>query len=232
MKTLITPIVAGAIVALLSGVAAATTLADVKARGVVRCGVNLGLAGFAARDSTGNWNGFDVNYCRAIAAAALGDPQSVEFTPLTTTDRFDALRSGNIDVLVRNTTWNMSREASLGLAFGLVNYYDGQGFMVRRADGFTSALDLTGTSVCVARGTTSEANLITYFEQNKMKLTHWCSMTARPRLRRTKPASATPTPPIPPAFIRRASRSPSRTITLFYLRRSRRSRLGRSCARR
>jgi general L-amino acid transport system substrate-binding protein len=171
MKTLITPIVAGAIIALLSGVAAAATLADVKTRGVVRCGVNSGLAGFAASDSGDNWKGFDVDYCRAIAAAALGDPKAVEFTPLTTTDRFDALKSGKIDVLVRNTTWNMSREASLGLAFGLVNYYDGQGFMVRRADGFTSALDLSGTSVCVAKGTTSEANLVTYFEQNKMKLT-------------------------------------------------------------
>ena len=170
MKTLITPIIAGAIFSLVAGSAAATTLDDVKAKGFVQCGVNSSLVGFAALDDGGNWVGFDVDYCRAIAAAIFGDPKAVKFTPLTATDRFVALQSGEVDILVRNTTWTMSRETTLGLAFSFVNYYDGQGFMVPKADGITSALDLSGASVCVLTGTTTESNLANYFRRNKMDL--------------------------------------------------------------
>jgi len=153
-----------------TSVASAATLDDVKQRGKLNCGVNTGLAGFAAPDKDGNWAGFDVDFCRAVAAAIFDDPGAVAFRPVSSTDRFKALQSGDIDVLARNTTWNMSREVSLGLAFGFVNYYDGQGFLVRRADGYTSALDLSGTTVCVLGGTTTESNLVNYFETNKMQL--------------------------------------------------------------
>jgi len=170
MKSLITPIFAGVIFSLAAGNAAATTLDDVKAKGFVQCGVNSSLVGFAALDDGGNWVGFDVDYCRAIAAAIFSDPKAVKFTPLSATDRFAALQSGEIDILVRNTTWTMSRETTLGLAFSFVNYYDGQGFMVPRADGITSALDLSGASVCVLTGTTTESNLANYFRRNKMDL--------------------------------------------------------------
>jgi general L-amino acid transport system substrate-binding protein len=167
---MLTLVIAGLTVAVGAGDGTASTLDDVKARGAVKCGVNEDLVGFGSRDDAGRWRGFDVDYCRAIAAATLGDPDAVEFTPLSTSDRFPALQSGDIDVLARNTTWTMSRETTLGLAFSFVNYYDGQGFMVRRSDGFTSALDLSGTSVCVLGATTTETNLINYFELNKMRL--------------------------------------------------------------
>jgi general L-amino acid transport system substrate-binding protein len=170
MSKLFQLILALAVTGLAAGSAAATTLDDVKAQGVVRCGVNEGLVGFAARDDSGTWGGFDVDFCKAVAAAVLGDPNAVEFMPLSTTDRFDALKNGKVDLLVRNTTWTMSRETELDLAFGFVNYYDGQGFMVRRDDGFTSALDMSVATVCVATGTTTEANLVNYFELNKMQL--------------------------------------------------------------
>jgi general L-amino acid transport system substrate-binding protein len=168
MKTLFAVAIVG-MVGMMS-VASAATLDDVKQRGMLNCGVNSGLAGFAASDKDGNWTGFDVDFCRAVAAAIFDDAGAVAFTPLSTTDRFKALQSGDVDVLARNTTWNMSREVTLGLAFGFVNYYDGQGFMVRRADGFTSALDLSGATVCVLGGTTTESNLVNYFETNKMQL--------------------------------------------------------------
>lgn len=169
MRTLIAAAIVGT--GLMSATpAVATTLDDVKERGVLVCGVNTGLAGFASSDKDGNWIGFDVDFCRAVAAAIFDDPARVEFKPLSATDRFEALRSGAIDLLVRNTTWNMSREVTLGLAFGFVSYYDGQGFMVRRSGGFTSALDLSGATVCVVTGTTTEANLVAYFQANKMQL--------------------------------------------------------------
>ncbi len=170
MRTLIAPILAGAVLALAAGSAAATTLEDVKAKGFVQCGVNTGLLGFASPDDAGNWKGFDVDYCRAVAAAIFNDPQAVKFTPLSAKDRFTALQSGEIDMLARNTTWTMSRDTALGLAFSLVNYYDGQGFMVRKADGITSALELSGASVCVQTGTTTELNLADYFKRNNMEL--------------------------------------------------------------
>src|SRR5690606_13703181 len=137
----------------------AQTLKEVKDRGYVQCGVNTGLLGFGAPDDKGEWRGFDIDYCRAVAAAIFADPQKVRFTPLTATERFTALQSRQIDVLIRNTTWTMSREAGMGLAFTGVNYYDGQGFMVRKALGVTSALELSNASICVQTGTTTELNL-------------------------------------------------------------------------
>lgn len=170
MKSLITPILTGVVLALAAGSAAATTLEDVKAKGFVQCGVNTGLLGFAAPDDAGNWKGFDVDYCRAVAAAIFNDPQAVKFTPLSAKDRFTALQSGEIDMLARNSTWTMSRDTALGLAFSVVNYYDGQGFMVRKEDGITSALELSGAAICVRTGTTTELNLADYFKRNNMQL--------------------------------------------------------------
>lgn len=170
MKKLVTLLVAGAAASLLAASASASTLDDVKAKGFIQCGVNTGLLGFAAPDDAGNWKGFDVDYCRAVAAAVFNDPNAVKYTPLTAKDRFTALQSGEIDMLARNTTWTMSRDTALGLAFSFVNYYDGQGFMVRKDAGITSALELSGAAVCVQTGTTTELNLADYFNRNKMEL--------------------------------------------------------------
>jgi general L-amino acid transport system substrate-binding protein len=150
-------------------VAFAQTLKGVKERGMLVCGVNPGLLGFSSRDEKGSWTGFDVDFCRAIAAAVFDDPGKVQFIPLDTTERLNALRSGKIDVLSRNTTWTMSREAALGLNFAAVNYYDGQGFLVRRALNVTSSLELDGATVCVQTGTTTELNLADHFRTNNMK---------------------------------------------------------------
>ncbi len=154
---------------LLSTAASAQTLEAVKARGTLVCGVNPGLIGFATRDEQGNWRGFDVDLCRAIAAAIFNDPGKVQFMPLGTTDRMAALQGGKIDVLSRNTTWTFSREASLKLNFAAVTFYDGQGFLVRRSMNKTSALELDGATVCVQKGTTTELNLADYFSLNNMK---------------------------------------------------------------
>jgi general L-amino acid transport system substrate-binding protein len=170
MKKLIMPIIAGAAISLLASAASATTLDDVKAKGFVQCGVNTGLLGFASPDDAGNWNGFDIDYCRAVAAAIFNDPQAVKFTPLSAKDRFTALQSGEVDMLARNTTWTMSRDTSLGMTFAGTNYYDGQGFMVRKSLGVDSALQLSGASVCVQSGTTTELNLTDYFRVNNMEL--------------------------------------------------------------
>ena len=170
MKRLIAPIVAGAAFALLAGAANAGTLDDVKAKGFLQCGVNTGLIGFAQPDDQGNWSGFDVDFCKAVAAAIFNDVTKVKYTPLTAKDRFTALQSGEIDLLSRNTTWTMSRDTSLGLAFGVTTYYDGQGFMVRKSLGVTSALELSGAAVCVQSGTTTELNLSDYFKVNNMTL--------------------------------------------------------------
>jgi general L-amino acid transport system substrate-binding protein len=149
--------------------ASAQTLEKVKARGSIICGVNPNLVGFSTRDAQGNWKGFDVDLCRALAAAIFNDPSKVQFTPLTTTDRLPALQQDKIDVLSRNTTWTFSREASLKLNFAAVTYYDGQGFLVRRGKNATSALELDGSTVCVQKGTTSELNFADYFRANNMK---------------------------------------------------------------
>jgi len=152
-----------------TGASAQATLAQVKQRGALNCGSNTGLAGFGVPDAQGNWKGLDVDVCRAIAATIFNDPNKVKFIPLSAKDRFTALQSGEIDVLVRNSTWTMTRDASLGLLFTSANYYDGQGFMVRKKLGVNSALQLSGASVCTQQGTTTELNLADYFRANNLK---------------------------------------------------------------
>jgi general L-amino acid transport system substrate-binding protein len=149
--------------------ASAATLETVKQKGVLTCGANTGLAGFGLPDDKGNWTGLDVDFCRAVATAIFNDPSKVKFVPLNAKDRFTALQSGEVDVLARNGTWTMSREAQLGLLFGGVNYYDGQGFMVRKKLNVSSALELNGASVCVQQGTTTELNLADFFRANNLK---------------------------------------------------------------
>jgi len=153
---------------LAAGLSSAATLEDVKARGNLNCGVNTGLTGFAAPDASGNWDGFDVAYCRAVAAAVLGDATAVEFVPLTGQTRFTALASGEVDVLSRNTTWTFSRDVDLKFEFVGINYYDGQGFIAPRALGVTSAKDLDGATICIQTGTTTELNLADYFRANSL----------------------------------------------------------------
>lgn len=167
MKTLTLSLVAGLILGL-SFTVRAGTLEDVQQRGTLSCGVSTGLAGFSQKDENGNWSGLDVDVCRAVAAAVLGDAGKVQYKPLTAKERFTALQSGEIDMLSRNTTWTHTRDTSLGLNFAGVNYYDGQGFMVARDLGVGSALELDGAAVCIQAGTTSELNLADYFRANGM----------------------------------------------------------------
>jgi general L-amino acid transport system substrate-binding protein len=155
--------------ALTASAVGAQTLKSIKDRGVVNCGVSEGLYGFSARDDKGTWAGFDVDLCRAVAAAVFNDPSKVSYTPLDASRRFQVLQSGNIDVLSRNSTWTMSRETDLGLIFAGVTYYDGQGFLVPRSLNKDSALDLDGTKVCVQSNTTTELNLDDHFRTNRMK---------------------------------------------------------------
>jgi general L-amino acid transport system substrate-binding protein len=161
-------VAAGAVMA--ASFASAATLDTVKAKGQIVCGHGQGLAGFALPDDKGVWRGLDADVCRALAAAIFNDPNKVKVVPLTSKDRFTALQSGEIDVLSRNTTWTLSREASLGLEFAGINYYDGQGFMVRKSLKLASAKELSGASICVQQGTTTELNLADYFRANKMDL--------------------------------------------------------------
>lgn len=149
--------------------ASADTLADVKAKGYVQCGVTGGVSGFSAPDANNNWSGLEVDYCRALSAAIFNDPDKVRYTPLTSTERFAALSSGEIDVLSRTTTWTMSRDTQLGINFAGVMFYDGQGFMVRKASGIKSALELSGAAICIESGTTTELNAADYFATNKME---------------------------------------------------------------
>src|SRR5262245_12664346 len=144
------------------------TLDTVKQRGTLNCGVNTGLTGFSTLDDKGNWTGLDVDYCKALSAAVLGDATKVKYVATTAKERFTALQSGEVDVLIRNTTWTSARDSSVGLSFTGVNYYDGQGFMVKASLGVKSAKDLNGASVCLGTGTTTELNLATYFKVNKM----------------------------------------------------------------
>ncbi len=153
---------------LLSTAAFAGTLDDVRAKGFVQCGVSQGLPGFSNPDEQGNWTGIDVDVCRAVAAAIFGDAEAVKYSPLSAKERFTALQSGEIDVLSRNTTWTLVRDTALGLNFAGVNYYDGQGFMVRKDLGVTSALELDGASMCTNIGTTTELNVSDYFRANNM----------------------------------------------------------------
>jgi len=148
--------------------AAAGTLDKVKQRGSLECGVSEGLRGFSEKDAQGRWAGFDVDFCRAVAAAVLGDAGKVNFTPLSAGERFEALRQGKVDLLSRNSTWTLGREAELGLAFAGVTYHDGQGFLVARALGVDGALALDKAKVCVEAGTTTQLNLGDFFRSNSM----------------------------------------------------------------
>ncbi len=149
--------------------AQADTLNNVKDRGMLNCGVSTGLVGFSSTDSTGKWKGLDVDLCRAVAAATLGDGTKVKFIPLTAKERFIALQSGEIDVLSRVTTWTLTRDTSLGLNFAGVNYYDGQGFMVKKDLGVKNADELNGATFCVNKGTTTELNLADYAKKQGFK---------------------------------------------------------------
>ncbi len=170
MKRAVTTIVLAGAIGLTAFAASAQTLNTVKQRGILHCGSNTGLAGFGLPDAQGNWTGLDVEFCRALSAAIFNDPNKVKFVPLSAKDRFTALQSGDVDVLARNTTWTSSRDTSLGLDFSVVNYFDGQGFIVRKALKVNSALELNDAAVCVQQGTTTELNLADYFRANKMKL--------------------------------------------------------------
>src|SRR5205807_1274006 len=170
MKRAVTTLALAAAVAFAASAASAQTLNTIKSRGNLNCGANGTLGGFGLPDAQGNWTGLDVDFCRALAAAVFNDPAKVKFVALTAKDRFTALQSGDVDVLARNTTWTSSRDTSLGLNFTGVNYYDGQGFLVRKALKVNSALELNDAAVCVQQGTTTELNLADYFRANKMKL--------------------------------------------------------------
>ncbi len=173
MKRSMTALALAAAIALAASAtpsSAAGTLDQVKQRGMLNCGSNGQLPGFGLPDAQGNWTGFDVDYCRAIAAAIFNDPAKVKFVALTAKDRFTALQSGDVDVLVRNTTWSSSRDSQLGLNATGANYYDGQGFIVRKSLKVNSTLELSDASICVQQGTTTELNLADYFRANKMKL--------------------------------------------------------------
>jgi general L-amino acid transport system substrate-binding protein len=156
---------------ILAGMASASTLDDVKARGELICGSNTGLTGFGAPDATGTYMGFDADLCKAIAAAVLGDASKVKYVPTTGETRFTALASGEVDVLVRNSTWTFSRDTDLKLDFVAVNYYDGQGFMVKKELGVSSAKELDGATICIQTGTTTELNLADFFKTNNINYT-------------------------------------------------------------
>jgi general L-amino acid transport system substrate-binding protein len=156
---------------LLAGAVSAGTLDDVKARGELICGANTGLTGFGAPDAEGNYQGFDASLCKALAAAVLGDASKVKYVPTTGETRFTALASGEVDVLVRNSTWTYSRDTDLKFDFVAVNYYDGQGFMVKKDLGVSSAKELDGATVCIQTGTTTELNLADFFKSNNISYT-------------------------------------------------------------
>ncbi|MBD3844390.1 general L-amino acid transport system substrate-binding protein [Bosea sp. OAE752] len=170
MKTITSALLALTLsVAIAPAEAQTTTLATVKSRGDLICGVSPGLAGFGIPDAKGEWAGLDVDLCRAISAAIFNDPKKVKFTPLSSKDRFTALQSGEVDVLSRTSTWTMSRDTTLGLTFAGVNYYDGQAFLVQKKLGIDTARKLDGASICLQQGTTTELNVADYFRKNKIK---------------------------------------------------------------
>ncbi len=170
MKRALFSIALATVFGLSANAAIGQTLKNIQSRGVLNCGANGNLAGFGLPDAQGNWTGFDVDYCRAIAAAIFNDPTKVKFIPLTAKDRFTALQSGEVDVLLRNTTWTSSRDTTNGLNFTGINYFDGQGFLVRKALKVNSAMELNDAAVCVQQGTTTELNLADFFRTNNMKL--------------------------------------------------------------
>lgn len=155
---------------LFASVLQAATIDEVRSRGTLRCGVNTGhLPGFALKDEQGRWSGFDVDMCRAVAAAVLEDASKVTFVPLTTAERIPALASGKVDLLARNTSWTLSRDLDMGISFAAIVYYDGQSFMVRKKSGVRSALELDGATICVQKDSTSLVNVKAYFHVNRMK---------------------------------------------------------------
>jgi general L-amino acid transport system substrate-binding protein len=168
MKTKLLTLALGTAALAFSATANAATLDDVKAKDFLQCGVSTGFPGFAFTDDNGDWQGFDPAFCRAVAAAVLGDASKVKFTPTTGKTRFTALASGEIDMLARNTTETFSRDVDLKFTFAPVNYYDGQGFMVRKDLGVDSALGLSSATICIQTGTTTELNLADYFRANNM----------------------------------------------------------------
>src|SRR5882762_6533722 len=170
MKRVFFSVAAAAAIAVAASAASAQTLKTVQSRGMLNCGANGVLGGFGLPDAQGNWTGIDVDLCRAVAAAIFNDGTKVKFVALTAKDRFTALQSGDVDVLARNTTWTSSRDSQLGLNATAVNYYDGQGFIIRRDLKVNSALELNDATVCVQQGTTTELNLADYFRANKMRL--------------------------------------------------------------
>ena len=158
----------GLITVAIASQAQSSTLDAVKKRGDLRCGVNIGLAGFSAPDDKGEWTGLDVDFCRAVASAIFKDPTKVKFVPLSAKERFTALQSGEIDLLSRNTTWTMSRGTQQGLAFVGVTYYDGQGFLVKKSLDLKSVAQLAGASICMQTGTTNELNVADYFRTRSL----------------------------------------------------------------
>ena len=163
-------IAAGLATALFAQDAHAGTLEDVRTTGHLNCGISLGLPGFSFKEQDGRWTGLDVDTCRAVAAAVLGDAEKVVYTPLSAKERFTALQSGEVDLLARNTTWTLLRDTALELNFAGTTFYDGQGFMVRKSLGLKSAKNLDGAMICVTLGTTTELNLASYFQVNNMEL--------------------------------------------------------------
>ncbi len=164
-------LIASAFLIVSSSISSAGTLDDVKARGVLKCGVNQGLFGFAQKDDKGVWAGFDVDYCKALAATTLGDASKVEYVPLSATDRFDALKSGGVDILARNTTWTMERETKMPFRFVGVSYHDGQGFIMKSLMGVTSVFNMGQASVCYVNGTPSFANMDEFFKEHDLTYT-------------------------------------------------------------
>lgn len=169
MKKMLVTFAAAASLGLVATASQAATLDDVKAKDYVQCGVTGGVAGFSAPDANNVWTGLEVDFCRAVAAAIFNDAGKVRYTPLTSQERFAALSAGEIDILSRTTTWTMSRDTDLGISFIGTMYYDGQGFMVRKADGIASALDLSGAAICIESGTTTELNAADYFAANNLE---------------------------------------------------------------
>jgi general L-amino acid transport system substrate-binding protein len=170
MKRFVRALFAAAATMVIAGLAHAGTLDTVKQRGALNCGANGQLPGFGLPDAQGNWTGLDVDLCRAIAAAMFNDANKVKFVALTAKDRFTALQTGDVDVLVRNTTWTLLRDTQLGLNATGINYYDGQGFIIRKSLKVNSALELNDATICVQQGTTTELNLADYFRANRMRL--------------------------------------------------------------
>jgi len=166
MKSLIAPACLAAAALAAASPAGAQTLKSVQDRGSLICGVSQGLAGFSIKDDKGEWSGFDVDFCRALAAAIFNDPSKVQFVPLSASERFDALKKKQIDVLSRNSTWTLGRETESNIVFAGVTYYDGQAFLVPKSRNLTGALELEGSKVCIQKGTTSEPNAADYFETN------------------------------------------------------------------